>query len=310
VRTSCVFLASAIALLTSACAPSLPALIAAGRYDEAICASDDGTHPRHDDPSLILAIEAILRPTVQLHAVTPEEIDRVFADATPELKARAREASKRLFLVQRHIESQPVHVNNATAYLKIKYAGNWLNDVGSEEKLAALLNEKIPSSHEEAPGTLDTVVAWGKDVSEHPVANFLTLGIWSALNGPSPTSHTIYPTKEDYQRLAPITIGLLHAYPGRSCDERAGAVCDATNFHERPEDEGNAPISVELTVHADSSVEGGIFTAYRKCSANRTVIVELPAGGTIEERMALLFGDKTRSFAEAESLNRRAAPEP
>lgn len=309
-RSSFLLLPAALALFTTACAPSLPVLIAAGRYDEVLCTNDDGTYPGHDDPSVILAIESILRPTVKLHAVTPEEIDHVFADATPDIKARAREAGKRVFMVHRHIESHPTPVHRASASVSVKNDGKWVDDIGYEEKLAEALHEEIPKSHQEGPGALDSVAAWGKDVGEHPIANALTFGIWSALTGPSATSHSVPPTKEDYQRMAPITVGLLHAFPGWSCDDRAGVVCESTDYHLRPKDEGNAPISVEFNVHADMELPGGVFTNARRCNANRTVIVDLPTGGTIEERIALTFGDTTRSFSELDGLKRHGAPKP
>ena len=88
------------------------------------------------------------------------------------------------------------------------------------------------------------------------------------------------------------------------CDDKAELVCAKADFHERPGDEGNAPITLLFTVYAEAEEEGGLFTRSRTCKGYRTVKVELPTGGTIEERFAAAFGDRTRSFAELASLKR------
>jgi hypothetical protein len=291
-------LTAALALCASACAPTLPALLAARRYDEAICLNDEGHYPRKDDATVMRAVEAAMRPTVQLHVVTQEELDQVFAAADSEVRARAHEESKRVFVVQTHLEIQTTPVHRASAMVTLQGEQSYLPTIGGSTELAAFFHEKLPQSHQEGPGVAGALEAWGKDAAEHPVANFLTLGLWSALSGPSAKPTTVSPTEADYQRMAPISHGLRGAFPWRPCGQKPGAPCESWDIYERPKDEGTARIKVRFGVHAEAEEEGGLFSRYRKCEASDAVEVDLPTGGTIEERFAAGFGERARSFSE------------
>jgi hypothetical protein len=306
-------LTASLALSASACAPTLPALLAAHRYDEAICLNDDGAFPRKNDRAVMAPIEASLRATVKLHVATKEELYQPFAGASSEVRARAIEASKRVFVVQIRIETQPTVVHEASVLAYIEPAQDHFTQLHDRKELSAFVHEELPQSHQEGPGVTGTIAAWGRDVAQHPIANFLTLGVWSALNGPPATSTTVAPTDEDFQRMAPITVGLLGAFPSGwvgLCAHRPGLPCDSSFIYERPKDEGNAPIKLRFTVSAEASEEGGLFGRDRACAARHSVDVELPTGGTIEERFALAFGEGAHLISELDRPKKRALPGP
>jgi hypothetical protein len=296
-----------VSLSAAACGPTLPALIAAHRYDEAICLADDGTYHQHHDPALMSALVAELRPTLGVRVVTADEHDALFVKASPELRDRAREASKQLYVVKTRIERQSSSASKTSVSAYLRDGHQNLPELTGQDKLAGFFHETIPTSHQVGPGALDSVVAWGKDVADHPIANALTLGIWSALNGPSATSRTVAPTDEDFERLAPITTRMDRAYPGWPCSDTAQGPCTSSRIYLRPKDEGTTPIFLELTVSADAQQEGGVFTQWRMCQVYDSITVELPTGGNIEERFAA-FGDQPRSHAELARMQRRPAP--
>lgn len=306
-RLSPVPLTAALALSASACAPSLPALLAAHRYDEAICLNDDGHYPRRDDESVIRAVAASMRPTVKLHVVTQEELDQAFALADSDVRARAHEASKRVFVLQTRLQIQDAPVQHASASANLQGEQSTLAPIGGQE-LVTFFHEQLPHSHQVEPGALGSLAAWGQDVAEHPVANFLTLGVWSALTGPPAKPTTVNPTEADYKRMAPISEGLRGAFPWRPCGRTPGAPCDSWDIYERPKNEGIVPITLRLSVHVESEEAGGVFSSSRRCEAFHNVVVELPTGRTIEERFAVGFGEQTRSFSELERPKRRASP--
>lgn len=307
-RLSPILPTAALAVCASACAPSLPALLAANRYDEAICLNDDGHYPRKDDAAVIRAVQASMRPTVKLHVLTEEELDGVFAAASTDVRARAREACKRVFVVQTRLEIQAAPVERVSASVYLQGEQNSIAAIGGRQELAKFFHEQLPQSHQVEPGAMGSLAAWGQDVAEHPVANFLTLGVWSALNGPPAKPTTVNPTDADYKRMAPISEGLSAAFPWRFCGQKPGAPCDSWSIYERPKDEGNVPITLRFSVHVESEEEGGLFSRYRRCEALDSVKVELPTGRTIEERFAVGFGEQTRSFSELERPKRRASP--
>lgn len=288
---------AALSLSASACA-SLPTLLTAHRFDEAVCSVDDGSAVRHDDPSLMLAIEAELHPTVQIHAVTPAEVDALFADADSALRAHAREEARRVVIVRTRIGTQGGAVERAWLQASIRRGGQPITPVPTGEQLTAFFHETVPKSHEVGPGVAGTVVAWGRDVGANPVANALTLGLWSALNGPSATSTTVAPTQEDFLRTAPISTRLSTAFPSHYCEEKTGASCEYSSIFERPAGDDRAPFTVRVEMTATAAEGGGVFSSLRFCTANRVVEVSLPPGPTLEERFAARFGEGPHSLSD------------
>ena len=252
-----------------------------------------------------------MRLTVKLHVVTKPEIDQVFAGASSDVRARALEASQRVFVVQTRLETQPAPIFRVSIETRVQQAQSDLPPIQGRKELAAFFHEQLPQSHEEGPGVAGTISAWGRDVANHPLANALTLGAWSALNGPSATSTTVEPTEDDYRRATPISAGFFGAFPaGRRgfCSNEPGKPCDSTFIYERPKDEGHAPITLRLGMHAEVLDEGGVFTSSRICEALHSVDVELPTGGTIEERFAAELGERAHLISELDRPKKSALP--
>jgi len=282
--------------VVAACLPgcaSLPTLIGAKRYREAVCVVHGEAEHSPDRTALAAAVEADLNPMIEIHALTADEIEARMAKDAPEDLPFARAAFARLLAVRIRTTSRPgtlVALDEAGVYPLLKRGGESITEqIMVRDDLVAFFGEKLAPSRTEAPGVVAKVGAWEQDVERHPLANALTLGAWSALTGPPATPTVVEPTAAERRRAAPITERLLAAFPPTFCSQTPSASCDRVRFYRRPEGAASAPITVQLVFFMTAREDETFFRRARDCRVDERFVVPLPEAPTLEERFAARF---------------------
>ena len=291
----------AIALVAAclpACAPSLPALIGAKRYRDAVCAVEDEGERSPHRSALARAVEADLGPKIEIHALTAAEFEAHMANDHPEAVPFARAAYERLFALRVRTAGRPVALDEAGVHLWLKRAGaNIQEQPMTRDDLMALFGEKNGPPRTEEPGMQARVEAWQRDVEEHPIANALTMGAWSALTAPSAKPKIVNPTAEERWRFAPITESLLATFPPTSCSEAPSASCDTIKLYRRPEDAARAPITVQLVLFMSGHEDDAFSRPAHDCRVLDPFTIALPEAPTLEERFAARFPEGLRPLS-------------
>jgi hypothetical protein len=163
--------------------------------------------------------------------------------------------------------------------------------------LVKLFDEAIPPGRQEAPGALATLDAWEKDVEKNRIANLLTLGAWSALNGPPAKPATVEPTAEERRKSAPISERLADAFPFTHCAGTPGVACETITLYRRPADAARTPLTVDLVLFLAAKEARTSFRRERECRVLDSVKVPLPEAPTLEERFAARFPEGLRPLS-------------
>ncbi|MEM9069081.1 MAG: hypothetical protein AAGE52_11275 [Myxococcota bacterium] len=265
--------------LLLACGPSLSALVEEGDHRGAVCHFE--ADPSEASP-LDEAVSDALNLQVHLHVVDANDARRVLGQRLP-ASFHQRAALLRL----RH-QSSALDVDYFDLVPSARVDGRYVNVMPDRPALAALVGEELPSprrQHRRHRGN-------GLAVFLHFLARPLR-----TLAGQGPRYRRGFstvgyrsPTDAEIARTAPAT-QRIHEQIRTGCSS-PGAACE--RFLVLPRSEGTITLSLARRVAVLSTDRDRPFA----CSLTREFRVELPVGGTLEARLAAVFGPALQPLRE------------
>ena len=283
----------------SACAPTLPSLIAERHYGEAICAANEATTYDIDKDQLhrdtaegvAQAMVTDLAPRVHLHALTHSELETLVGPKT------AAAIATDYVIVRAVLDTDRIPFAEFSFGPLLTVEGEQVSaQPWKRSHIVSLTGEMLPEARTVEPGAVAKAI---HDVESalhgaREIGTLLldvpTLGIFSKFfplgAAPrEPTAEVVRPTEKEIVCAAPLAVALERALasdwlcePGRSCTDwtawpRAGTAGGALSFH--------------------FSFEQQAVSGRGDCTTWTEVPFALPPGRSLQERIAAAFPNTT-----------------
>jgi hypothetical protein len=284
----------ALAVILCGCAPTTSSLVASRNFNEAVC-SVDGSSPPADRQALIDELDRALEPAVHVHAVTRQELEAVAgADAAGAVLGRT-------VLLNLVSQANRAPLEQLSIRMAVLTRDKALRPLVEREQLAAIFGEVLPATSGPA-GTPEERRAAGLQDMVGVTARLVSLGVLrpKLSDRPRRGEGSDEPTPEDYFEAAPKT-ETVHRNLGEKvgCGQ-PGSLCRNLHAFVRPPDK-TVPTRLSFVVSYAASGRDGRLDG---CQVSEEIEVALPAGHTLEERIARVFANRTVRLRDLSSMGR------
>jgi hypothetical protein len=275
------------------CAPSFAQLVRDRHYREAGAALDAPGATRAQRAALGAAIEADLAPALHVHPVTDAELARLSPALPAALAGRA-------LLVRLRVESTSAPIDRFTVDVALARGARRLraSSLFGRDEIAAVLGDALPQPATVEPSWLERGVHGAATAAATTAQIFsFVLLVWApplaaaAMDAlrppPPPQSRVVVPTDEDYARAAPSTEALYRATGSLHYSFTPGGRCDELLALPLAADDATAPRALVFVLEGEPGLA-------------RAVVVPLPPGGSLAERIRARFGEQMRTVRELE----------
>ncbi len=310
-RATPLLLVTMLATLVTACAPTVPELLAKRELGEALCAVNGYGQGAHH-AEVMAALRDQLDPAVHVHGITAEELAPLLGD-------KAGVVAEAALILKVRYDARPVHLDSFTVQVSLVSASGaapeqlevppesynatpWLDREQARALIAALTGETIPESEREyyGPSALDNAADAAQAVATTSLVllEVISLGIVPFVEifgaeypAARPSGvHVTHPTDEEVRAQAPATEALIDLFRSDAWQRwtRPGARYEHLQLWQRPPND--APIELVISAWYDAgSGDLGV-----ECGELELLRVPLPPGATLEERVHAVFGDRMR----------------